>query len=558
MRHIHDRNQTGKFFSQIVLHHAKDNLLKNMSKFQLACKPGHRPSEHLFVLKSVFTQYKQNKKGLLCTSYDISTFFDSEDVFDVFGEVYNNQVKGKVYRLLFEMNKNTRVKINTPVGVSQSADTGPIITQGGVEAGLLSSVSIDNGTNVTFAASDCEVNYFDIKLAPLKYQDDIFRMAETVASAQFSNDVLEDLFEKKSLSFNLSKSQFLIMGNRKTRKKLKSELEKKPLTLCGQEMEEAKALKYLGDYVSFDLTDSVHQTVLKRVSIVKHAMYEIRAVIEDPRAEKLGAIDLAFSIWETAVIPMLLHNADTWLDISKKTIKVLDNLFHSFCQKIFRVGVGCPIPSYYWQSGSKKFSILILQKKLNFVHHLANLSPDALGRQVWDLQVEKTLGLYSEVEEHLNAIGITDLRNVSKLMWKRTVKKYLHNLNKCQLLEEIRKYKKLNYDDLSKETFERKQYLTQLNLESARMRFRVSAGFVQTVRGNFSRKYRDKTLLCPGCQKITNDKNSLSQHKDTQPHILDCVSYSDLRGPLFDPSDDKMLAEFFSKVVMRRIENGDD
>ena len=202
MRHIHDRNQTGKFFSQIVLHHAKDNLLKNMSKFQLACKPGHRPSEHLFVLKSVFTQYKQNKKGLLCTSYDISTFFDSEDVFDVFGEVYNNQVKGKVYRLLFEMNKNTRVKINTPVGVSQSADTGPTVTQGSVESGILSSVSIDNGTNVTFAQSEVEVMYKSLKLGPTIFMDDLARMAATLASAQYGNNLMQELIEQKCLEFN--------------------------------------------------------------------------------------------------------------------------------------------------------------------------------------------------------------------------------------------------------------------------------------------------------------------------------------------------------------------
>ena len=100
-RHIHSRDQTAKKISQIVLSHAKVNLLENMSKYQIACKPGHRPSEHLFVIKSVFAQYQINKKGLILTGYDICTFFDSEDCYDVFNEVYANQVKGKIYRLLF-------------------------------------------------------------------------------------------------------------------------------------------------------------------------------------------------------------------------------------------------------------------------------------------------------------------------------------------------------------------------------------------------------------------------------------------------------------------------
>ena len=99
------------------------------------------------------------------------------------------------------MNKNTRITIRTPVGDSQSSDTGPNLTQGSVEAAVLSSVSIDNGTNVTFASSDCEVVYFNLPLAPLKFQDDIMRMAENVKSAQYSNDKMEELFDKKTSFF---------------------------------------------------------------------------------------------------------------------------------------------------------------------------------------------------------------------------------------------------------------------------------------------------------------------------------------------------------------------
>ena len=152
--------------------------------------------------------------------YDICTFFDSEDIYDVFGEIYSSQVKGKIYRLLFGLNKNTRIKVNTPVGVSDSADTGPIVTQGSLDAGILSSVSIDNGTSVTFANSDCEVDYYGLNLSPLRYQDDIMRMAETISSAQYSNNAMEDLFEQKSLSFILQKSQYLIMGNKKLGRKV--------------------------------------------------------------------------------------------------------------------------------------------------------------------------------------------------------------------------------------------------------------------------------------------------------------------------------------------------
>ena len=206
-RHIHDWNPTAKLFSHVVLPHTKDTLLNSMSKYQLACKPGHRPSEHLFLLKSVFAYYNQKKKGILVAGYDIKSFFDSEDAYDVFSEVYSSGVKGKIYRLLFQLNKNTKIKIRTPVGDTQSKDSGPIITQGGIEAAILSSVSIDRGTDVTFAASDSEAEYHGLKLAPFRWMDNIPRVGESVASAQYANTLMEDLFEQKSLSFNLSKSK---------------------------------------------------------------------------------------------------------------------------------------------------------------------------------------------------------------------------------------------------------------------------------------------------------------------------------------------------------------
>ena len=192
------------------------------------------------------------------------------------------------------------------------------------------------------------------------------RMADSVSSAQYSNNLMEDLFAQKSLTFNHSKSQFLVMGNKSLRRKITKQLEKNPLTLCGKGMVETKALKYLGDYLGHDLEDSVHQTVMRRIGVVKHTILEIRAVIEDHRAEHLGSAALAFDIWKLAIIPILCHNAETWVKIGNKTLKVLDDLFNGFCQKIFRVGVGCPKPNFNWVSGSYRFNNIILQKKLLF------------------------------------------------------------------------------------------------------------------------------------------------------------------------------------------------
>ena len=72
------------------------------------------------------------------------------------------------------MNKKAKIRVKTPVGISEPKDTGPNVQQGTVEAGVISSGSVDKGVNVTFVNSDCEVKYLQLTLFPQMYMDDIF------------------------------------------------------------------------------------------------------------------------------------------------------------------------------------------------------------------------------------------------------------------------------------------------------------------------------------------------------------------------------------------------
>ena len=50
------------------------------------------------------------------------------------------------------------------------------------------------------------------------------------------------------------------------------------------------------------------------------------------------------------------------------------------------------------------------------------------------------------MKEHLASLGIDDLKTVPKTIWKKMVKGYIKNLNKNQLLDDIKKYKKLSHE----------------------------------------------------------------------------------------------------------------
>ena len=80
--HIHDKLDVFKLFNQLVIYFAKQKIIANMSKYQIACVPKHRSSEHLFVIKSVIELYQKDGKGMILSGYDVKTFFDSENIYD--------------------------------------------------------------------------------------------------------------------------------------------------------------------------------------------------------------------------------------------------------------------------------------------------------------------------------------------------------------------------------------------------------------------------------------------------------------------------------------------
>ena len=75
LRHIHIKNEFSKFFGHLVVNAMKSEINKNLSKFQIATKPGHWPQEHLFVIKSVIALYHSQGKALILQSHDLSKFF---------------------------------------------------------------------------------------------------------------------------------------------------------------------------------------------------------------------------------------------------------------------------------------------------------------------------------------------------------------------------------------------------------------------------------------------------------------------------------------------------
>ena len=91
----------------------------------------------------------EGKAGLIAM-IDLRKYFDSESAPDCWSEIYRNNVQGKIYRLLFQLNKKARIKVRTPVGISDSCETNPLVSQGSSKGAIMSAVNLDNGISDYF------------------------------------------------------------------------------------------------------------------------------------------------------------------------------------------------------------------------------------------------------------------------------------------------------------------------------------------------------------------------------------------------------------------------
>ena len=214
---------------------------------------------------------------------------------------------------------------------------------------------------------------------------------------------------------------------------------------------------------------------------------------------------------------------------------------------------GCMIASLYWSTGTLLIMNRILLSKLLFVYHIANLPDNCLAKEFYLKQVQnrhKYPSVVKEVLEILEKWNI-DLNCYYKYQYKRLIKSKVFSQNRDQLLEMIKGYKKMNYEECLKEKFEMKEHFYSLNIQDSRMCFRMKNFLVPTVKSNFKndKKFKASKWLCDDCS-VTDGTTRGSM--DSQDHILNhCPANEDLRKGL-NLQDNKDCVKFFQQVIQRR------
>ena len=410
-------------------------------------------------------------------------------------ELYKCSIKGKLYKLLYKLNENTRIRVRTPVGLTDAEDTGENLGQGTLIGAVASAVNLDKGMEEYFEGEDNDkeiddserkqeekVYYAETKLSPFLFQDDIMNMSKSVQAAQSAIVKIENLLESKLLDFNVSKCSVIIVGEKRARVRAQQQADSTPLLLGGTNLKQVEAERYLGCWLAGTAAQSVAVTVTKRLGPAYEALYQARSVVSDSRAGAVGGVTVMLDIFEMSIIPMLTFGCETWHPLPKKTLKDLEKFSNSALKAVFGLPkTGAPMASMYIDTAMCLMKNRILRQQILFIHHLATLPDNCLAKEYYIVQkTQKLPGVVTMCQDILNEYKLDSIEKYSKYQFQKIVKNIIFNKNKAEIFEWARGYKKIDFDRCSNETFERKAYLSSLNVADARLFFRIKYFLVPT------------------------------------------------------------------------------
>ena len=368
--------------------------------------------------------------------------------------------------------------------------------------------------------------------------------------AQEGCNRFEAVFKSKLLEIHPTKSCFLVFSpNKKIGESMGQEVMERPLVYDNFEMKRKSEEKWLGDILcERGLAESAEATITSRYGKILTSIFELKSVMEDLRMQIIGGLKCGLDIWELAMVPSLMNNCGTWMEISEKSIEKLDQLQNIFLQCMFSVSQSVPKPALCWDTATLTMQVRVDKAKLSLLHHIKHLENTSLAKQVYNEQHERGWpGLVAECKEIAKQWKIPDItesrHELSKCEWKNILKSEAKAQN-CQILQEkILKSSKLEV--MKNETYGEKSYVTEMKMHDARMQFSLRSRMLKCKMNYLNDpKFKSEQWRCDDCMSCV----------DSQSHILYCPAYQYLREGKSLKSDQDIV-DYFRQVMKLRLKD---
>ena len=398
------------------------------SQGQAGGKKGACTADHLFILRSLITIAKTKKQSLFITFYDVSKAYDNADVDNMLYVMWENGVRGKLWRILRNMSTNLTAKIKTRHGLSREIVRENGGRQGSRLTGRLFAKQMDV-LSENFIEND-ELNVpiaDDFSIGCAEYVDDV--MTCTLGKAN-QNKVLTrvDEFAKiNKLEWGEEKCQVMQVGRKV----------KVPDTwaLGTKNITNTTSYKYLGDIITNDGKNK--SNIENRFNRTQGIIRQINTTAGSEVMRKIETKTI-LELYERCVIPSFLNNAESWT-LSTQEEKELDKLGIQILKRLFNLPERTPSPAIIYSFGTLYITQEIDLKKFMYFHKILKRENDHWTKKMLCHLKSLDIGWAKIIQDKLRDYNLEQdwdkIKNLSKTNWKNLVQTAVLNKNKQKLLE---------------------------------------------------------------------------------------------------------------------------
>ena len=292
-----------------------DEIDRNMSESNIGGRKSRNIRNHLFILYGILNSVKQKEsKPVDIQLYDIKQMFDSMWEAETMNDLYEVCTPDDKIALVYEGNKEIRIKVNTPFGETGETNVKDCELQGSVLSPIKASISVDS---IGKQASELNENMYIYKkllnVPPLAMVDDILGIAECGQKSIALNVFINSKVEMKKLWMGAEKCHHIHVGNR--------ENICPDLIVHNDKMKRVAFDKYVGDVISEDCLnkENIEAKYAKGMGMITQIMLILEELC-------LGNFyfETAILLRESMFVNSVLCSIEVSYGLTKENIKTLE------------------------------------------------------------------------------------------------------------------------------------------------------------------------------------------------------------------------------------------
>jgi hypothetical protein len=488
-----------KVYERVIKNRNEEKVQSNTSDLQAGGVKMRSTGDCLFLTSEIIRIKKKAGKKCYLVFGDAVKCFDKLWLRDALVDLFKAGCDPQDIQMIYKMNKNTVIEVETPCGTTEKVTVGEVVKQGTVLGPTLCCVSTDQINNI---GEPQQRSLGKEYIAILIFVDDVMSAgnAEEIRKAIRNFKEMEEL---KKFTYGLKKTKYMIMNTGKE----KEEMIEEEVNLG--KITRTKEYQYVGFYLNEKGNCLYH--IEQRGNKMPGQINAIKSIAN---RSNVGEMYLAVRIllYELCVVPFLLYGLETWHQHMKTEINLLEKIQAKALCQLLDLPRSTPYLGLLNELGMWRIQERLDYRRIMFLQNILKSDDRRLiKRVVLNQRSDEEEGtFYQTTKEKMAKYGIEaeNVEEMQKSELKKKVKSKIEE-NMAEIVKEAsKKMTKLRFTVVGE--FKRKEYIMKMNGDEALQTLKTRLNMLPV----YSNYKGDVSMerLCVHCK----------ENEDNTEHLIEC------------------------------------